>query len=371
MSHVSHLASVSTVSAPATIPVVIDYHHVPEEMVAAEAAMALPLLPVGRVTLIEKQIAWLRQCGFRKILINLRTGHRDTRLFLQRRKVQGVSVSVVPERNANDLPRLLSEEEPATGQGVLLMSGLFLGSFFLPSIYHHSTLFSAGRETKPLCYIAPRTLLAQVASMAPGVSTEAIVKRLSRQNQGIRNLRLSDPSFTLKSLADYRELNRYTNFVEGKDILIGAHSKIAKDCTFMGPNLIGEGVVIEEGCTIGPYATLADGVHVGRNSVVRDAIVTHNTQVPAGSLHEHCLVLPDLALNTRLPTWSHKTKLPSITRIRPKQPPARQAVGRFRHLKSAWTFLGLQFQFFSEQVEVIGLFPTPLGRSQPARGKRS
>lgn len=353
-----------TVTTPAQIPVVIDYDHPPEGLRAAQAAMALPLLPVGRTTLLEKQLAWLRQCGFRKVWLHLNDGRDDVQQFLNHRACTFQNVQLTQTPHQHDLPRLLSEGVAGNGQGVLLMSGHFLGSFFLPGLYHHSVVFQGERKRRPICYIAPDILRHHIHHQGPDTDVTALVDALARRSQGVRTLRLIEPSYTINDLADYRELNRHLNFIEGKDILIGANAHIAADCEFIGPNLIGERVVIAPGCRIGPYVTLADGATVGRDCTLRNTIVARNATIPAGTVYNYFLVFTDKALITDqgprcLPAPPPPAQPP------PNGPQTRFAITRLQRTKAIWDFFGSRLRLVHEQSEAVGL----LGRVADRGGR--
>ncbi len=347
--------TLSTVSTPTQIPVVIDYDHPPEGLRAAQSAIALPLLPVGRTTLLEKQLAWLRQCGFRNVFIHLQEGREDVQQFLEHRGCAFQNVQLTQTPYQQDLPRLLSEGVTGNGQGVLLMSGHFLGSFFLPGLYHHSMVFYSETKRQPICFIAAEILRRHIHHQGPKADVAGIVAALARRTHNVRTLRLVDPSFTINDLADYRDLNRRLNFIEGRDILIGANSHVAPDCEFIGPNLIGDDVVIEPGCRIGPYVTLADGAKIGRDCTLRDTIVARNTAIPAGSVTNHFLILNDHTLMTS----SGPRCLPAPPppeKPRPSRNQTRFGVTRRQRTKAIWDFFGHRLCLVHEQSEAVGLW---------------
>jgi mannose-1-phosphate guanylyltransferase len=64
-------------------------------------------------------------------------------------------------------------------------------------------------------------------------------------------------------------------------VRMGADVELAPAVNIVPPVLLGDGVRLADGASVGPYAILRAGVHVGREAVVRHAIVLDNVRIEA------------------------------------------------------------------------------------------
>jgi mannose-1-phosphate guanylyltransferase/phosphomannomutase len=80
-----------------------------------------------------------------------------------------------------------------------------------------------------------------------------------------------------------------------RDILMGDNVELDA-AGLTGPVVIGDGALIEEGCTIGPRTVLFEGVNIGRNSCLQQSLVGEGAMIgTAASIREatigpHCML---------------------------------------------------------------------------------
>ena len=92
---------------------------------------------------------------------------------------------------------------------------------------------------------------------------------------------------------------------EHRDILLGDNVEL-DPAGLRGPVVIGDGALIEEGCTIGPRTVLFEDVNIGRNSCLQQSLVGEGAMIgTAADIHEatigpHCMLGNEVSVHNSM-----------------------------------------------------------------------
>jgi NDP-sugar pyrophosphorylase family protein len=135
----------------------------------------------------------------------------------------------------------------------------------------------AGFPAGPLSF--ERTVFPQLLDAGLGITghvTQGVWSDLGTPERLLDGQRL-----VLDGAVDWPVLGDLSPDPARPEVWMGVGTRIAPDAALRAPCVIGDGVVIERGAVVGPYAVLSDGVRIGPGARVVGSLLDHHVVLAA------------------------------------------------------------------------------------------
>jgi NDP-sugar pyrophosphorylase family protein len=282
------------------IIVVLDYTENQTALSSTANNLPLAMLPIGNKPMIQHQIEWLCDAGFKNIHIALPDHHAGSWLKMLRHFRFGVRLTHSMHRGLAHFEMcrrvFLSHQS-----GVLWMSGHALTRVKLPQSFDGSSLFIRTGEYLPLIYLQKR----DVFLMMPQLSR---LEHMSWQNlicEVLPNIQLKVVQgfmSVLRSAWDYENLCRLVltgqtplqmrDVVAREGMTCASAPHRGKGAKALKHNILGEHVALGSRVTI-ENCILGDGVFIDEGASLTKCIVISDTYIGKGIHLENKLICGD------------------------------------------------------------------------------
>lgn len=304
------------------VTTLIVYDRVPEEMEKLTKKEPLPLLSVGNRYLIEHQLEWLSDQGFRNIRLSLSDRAHETEKHVMSGSRWGCKVTHSMDPEYLDITERLKKHRSHFTGGALVMDGKSMIHFPFPSALESTTLFSRNDYLVSLAYCSEKDLDRFLAEVDTGGTTDLIdwisdnvpEAQVVDVCDNIHDEHDSQTIFThnLTSIDAYLEMN--AEIMEHPEVLDfkgskmkygvrwGRKTHISSNTRLFGPSLIGDGAYVKGDTSIGPGAFIGDRSYIERGAMVRDSVIAPGTYVGRHTRFEGQYVCRNYVLDLRTKT---------------------------------------------------------------------
>ena len=166
----------------------------------------LPLLCVGNRFLIEHQLEWLSDQGFKKMDVSLADRSQSTEALVETGSRWGTELVCAMDPEHLSFPERLRKHLARVNGGILLVEGNAVISFDFPAELTQSTLFFNRNQCMPLIYCSGEDLATLLACEA----VDGIGDLCEWANQNLPDIaRVTQPAFSqgIYSIEDFLTLN--------------------------------------------------------------------------------------------------------------------------------------------------------------------
>ncbi|MBI2902142.1 MAG: NTP transferase domain-containing protein [Candidatus Methylomirabilis oxyfera] len=106
------------------------------------------------------------------------------------------------------------------------------------------------------------------------------------------------PIFGWQTRAYWIDLGRISSYLAGnvhclareESAIVASRTSVSPSAVLHPPVLVGDGVVVEEGCEVGPFSVIGNGVRLGAGSRVRRSVLYDRAAVAARAVLEECVI---------------------------------------------------------------------------------
>jgi len=304
------------------ITTLLVYDKAPEEMEKLTKKEPLPLLSVGNRYLIEHQIEWLSDQGFRNIRLSLSDRPQVIEKHIMSGSRWGCTTSHSTDPEYLDIRERLKKHRSHFKGGALIMDGKSMLHFPFPDTLETTTLFSRDNYLVSLVYCQEQDLDRFLES-SEAVTTQDLIDWVSDNvttaqvvdvRDYIHDEHESQTIFThdLTSIDAFMEMN--AEIMEHPEVLDfkgsklkygvrwGRKTHISPNTRLFGPSLIGDSAYVKGDTSIGPGAFIGDRSYIEKGAMVRDSVIAPGTYVGRYTRFEGQYVCRNYVLDLRSKT---------------------------------------------------------------------
>ncbi len=267
------------------------YHRPLGELAKLTGKDPMPLLCAGTRYLVEHQLDWLCDQGFKQIRLALNDRSRPTEDLVGGGERWGCQVTYAFDPHNLD-PRLrLRKHQAFVGEGMLLLEGNAIVRASLPPDLVETTIFTHGDQILPMlfCAGADWERIVAEASDADLASITQLCDWASR-HLAARRIAIEDLFyFELDDLPAFMEMNRamlqqpdafyFRGHVVVEGVRRGRRVAIADGVQLEAPIIIGDDATVKREAQIGPNVVLGHNTYIERGATIRDSVIAPSTYV--------------------------------------------------------------------------------------------
>lgn len=275
--------------------------------------LPLPLLCVGNRYLVEHQLEWLSDNGFKKILLSLGDRPRETEKLVGSGARWGTEVQVSLDPEFFDLESSMRKSLAGVDGGVLLVDGATFMRFDMPKTLDYSTAFflpaEDGSETGtqiPCLYLTPQgvdALLGQSeAAYFRDLCTDALefipdIERVT-VNAFFQRIASTEDFLAMNTMIQTRpDLFQFKGAELEEGVRVGRRCHISPKATLTAPTLVGDGAFIKSGAEIGPGAFIGDQAYIEAGASIVNTVVAPGTYIGPNTSFENKYVCRTFVLD--------------------------------------------------------------------------
>jgi len=297
------------VNTPARVlPSLVLYQRPDGEAAKLTGKEPLPLIAVGNRCLVEHQLDWLSDQGFKKVILNMDDRPRAIQSMVRSGARWGTQVIYVESPADRPLPlnERLRKNLAKAEHGILLVDGDSVLDFEIPETLKKSTSFvSTNGQLLPVVFCTDsdlRRILAECKAPDMGGLCAWVAEKLEP-------VRVEVKAFFhhINGIDAFLEMNRVIlaqpdNFsfrgslVKG-GIRRGRRISISEKSTIHEPALIGDQVFIRGNAHIGPNALIGDRCFIDRGAHIMNSVVAPDTYIGRNTSFEGQYVCRNYVVN--------------------------------------------------------------------------
>ncbi len=281
------------------IPTLIIYDKAPEEMEKLTKKEPLPLLPVGNRYLIEHQLEWLGDQGFRNIILSMGDRPQAIEKHIMTGSRWGCEVTHSTDPEYMNIRERLNKHRSHFEEGCLIMDGKSMIHFPFPEKLEITTLFCRNDYLVSLVY-CQKEHLDRFLEESEAKSTQGLIDWISdnvdeaalvdvkdniRDEHDQTTLFIHELTSLDAFLAMNAEIMEHPEVLDFKGskmkygVRWGRKTHISSDTRLFGPSLIGDSAYVKGETSIGPGAFIGDRSYIEKGAMVRDSVIAPGTYV--------------------------------------------------------------------------------------------
>ncbi len=273
--------------------------------------LPLPLLCVGNRYLVEHQLEWLSDNGFKKIRLSLSDRPRETEKLVGSGARWGTEVQVSLDPEYLDLESSIRKTLTGVEGGVLLVGGAACMGFPIPEGLDYSTAFfvqnAAGdNQQLPCLYLDPQgidALLGQSEAVyfsdlcADALTFIPDIERVSVE-AFFQQIASTEDYLAMNAMIQARpELFQFKGAELESGVRVGRRCHISPKADLKMPTLIGDGAFIKGGAEIGPGAFIGDQAFIEAGASVVNSVIAPGTYIGPNTHFENKYVCRTFVLD--------------------------------------------------------------------------
>ncbi|CAM2064266.1 Sugar transferase [Sulfidibacter corallicola] len=274
--------------------------------------LPLPLLCVGNRYLVEHQLEWLSDSGFKSIRLSLGDRPRETEQLVGSGARWGTDVSVSLDPDFLDLPSLIRKNLAGMGDRILLVDGATVMRFDFPAEIDTSTAFFRKREDGQEARQLPVILLTledldRLLEKTEAAFMEDLCEAALAHLPHIERVTVEAFNQRISSVEDYKEMNRvlqeHPDYLQIKGaelhegVRVGRRCHISSRAILEAPALVGDGAFIKGSAHIGPGAFIGDASFIESGAHIANSVVAPGTYIGENTSFEGKYVCRNFVLD--------------------------------------------------------------------------
>ena len=271
----------------------------------------LPLLSIGNRHLIEHQLEWLNDHGFKTVRISIADRQRETEQFVDDGARWGTRITYSTDPEFLDLKSLL-QKHPSDEKGTLLVDGHAVIKCDFPESFDGSTLFFTEERQLPLMYLLPddyeavQELGANDVDELCRLAADAFphFKRHTVAEDHFCHVIRDVQAFIDmdKAIQEKPDFFHFKGSTPSPGIQLGRMTSVAPTAKLQPPVLIGDGAFVKQGAEIGPGAFIGDHSFVERGAHIVNTVVAPGTYIGKNTTFENKYICRNYVLDLETET---------------------------------------------------------------------
>ena len=248
----------------------------------------LPLICVGNRYLIEHQLEWFNDHGFKNVRLSLDDRPKVVEAFVRTGSRWGARIDYTMDPEGADLCERMRKHQIHAGDGLLLQDGGAVLSFPIPPVLEESTAFYHQGALLPILYFA-KTDFHEALDACENETVETFFQWAVSRLPKIHKIEVEAFYHVIDGVGSFLRMNKDimdhpgTFYFKGSQtregVRLGRMARVASSAELRPPVLIGDGVVIQSGAVIGPGAFIGDRAYIDRHARVGKCVVGPGTYV--------------------------------------------------------------------------------------------
>ncbi|MDJ0836698.1 MAG: sugar transferase [Acidobacteriota bacterium] len=248
----------------------------------------LPLLCVGNRYLVEHQLEWLSDQGFKDIALGLIDRSHATQDLVGNGERWLTRVRHVMDPHHLSFRERLRKGLHGRGNGTLVVEGSAVFRFNFPAELKQTTCFvTAGGELLPVLFIAGEDLQSILGENGPDDLPDLCARVQHRPGVAVETVDAFYHHIT--HIDAYREMNRgilehpgqfiFPGSLMEDGIRRGRHVRVSANATLAAPALIGDQAYICGGAVVGSQSFIGDRAYIDSGARVVNSIIAPDTYI--------------------------------------------------------------------------------------------
>ena len=250
----------------------------------------MPLLSAGTRYLVEHQLHWLADEGFKQIRLGLNDRSKPTETLVGDGARWGCNVSYAFDPQQANLVARLRKHRSFVGDGILLLEGNAIVQAELPEDFKETTFFTCKGAILPVMFCSPtdwKRIMSECSSL--GLETVKALCEWGSEHLGGKHIPLDAFTHELDDLNGFMEMNQdmlnnpqafhFRGDMISEGVQQGRRALIADDVIFHGPLIVGDDAVLKNGVEIGPNVFIGHNSFIERGAKISNTVVAPNTYV--------------------------------------------------------------------------------------------
>lgn len=263
------------------------YHRLEGDLSLLTRKEPVPMLCVANRTLVEHQLSWLSDMGFRKVGLSFNDRSKEVERLVNNGERWGVQVQHLMDPPNLSLQERLRKHDTQENEGLLIVEGNAAITCDLPRVLDDTTVFQAKTGLLPILFACAKDLRHIIAEC----EAQTVAELCAWVADTLKPNKISVNAFyhPLKDLPEFLHMNQemlghpeVINF-HGLAIQDGVRharrSQISPKAEFKAPVLIGEDVDIKREAEIGPNVLLGDRCFIDRGAHLANSVIGPDTYV--------------------------------------------------------------------------------------------
>lgn len=267
------------------------YHRPLDELAKLTGKDPMPLLCAGTRYLVEHQLDWLCDQGFKQIRLALNDRSRPTEDLVGGGERWGCQVTYAYDPHNLD-PRLrLRKHQTFVGEGMLLLEGNAIVRASLPPDLVETTIFTHAGQVLPMLFCAGADW-ERIVSEASDEDLSTITRLCdwAATRLAARRIDIDDVFyFELDDLPAFMEMNRamlqqpdefhFRGHVLVEGVRRGRRVSIADAVSLDAPVIIGDDTIVKGEAQLGPNVVIGNNSFIERGACIRNSVIAPSTYV--------------------------------------------------------------------------------------------
>jgi NDP-sugar pyrophosphorylase family protein len=293
---------------PRTIPTVLVYERGLKTAEKLIIKSPLPLLCIGNRYLVDHQLEWLTDVGFRKVRLSLSDRPREVEEHVGNGNRWGLNLTTSNDPDFLSAEALLQKNVPSDWEAVFIVDGDSLIRFEVPELGEQSACFFSRDKQLPVMYLTRedfQTVIEQADVEDVAHFCEAaleILPQMERHDVFARFFRITE-------VEDFYQLHQTVDNIPGmfnfkggareEGVRLGRRTKVSAKATITGPALIGDGAFIQADAKIGPSAYIGDHAFIQEGAVIKNSVIAPGTYIGKNTFLENKYVCRNYLLDLK------------------------------------------------------------------------
>lgn len=271
------------------------YHRPVGQMAKLAGKDPIPLISAGTRHLVEHQLHWLCDQGFKQIRLSIDDRSRPTEELVGDGARWGCQVSYAYDAQDLNMAARLRKHRAFVGDGMLILEGNAIVQTELPKDLNETTLFTHKGEILPMMFVVLEDWDRLISGAGAFQSVKAVCAWAS-EHLGCRHLPIEAFAHELDELPDFMKMNRemlrapesfhFRGLMVEDGVQMGRRASISSQAKIISPVIIGDDSTIKDGTEIGPNVFIGHNAFIERGARISNSVIAPSTYVGQNTLFE-------------------------------------------------------------------------------------
>lgn len=292
---------------PRNIPCVLVYERGLQTAEKLIIKAPLPLLCVGNRYLVDHQLEWLTDEGFKSVRLSLSDRPREVEKHVGSGGRWGMKLTVSSDPDFLSAADLLQKNVASDWESVLIVDGDSLIRFDVPELDGNSASFFARDKQIPVLYLTRKDFQAVIEQVDEVEDIAQFCEAAVKLLPDIKRHDLFARFFRITNVEDFHQLHQTVDLIPGmfhfkggerkEGVRMGRRTKVSPRAQITGPALIGDGAFIQADAQLGPGAYIGDHAFIQMGAVIKNSVVAPGTYIGKNTYLENKYVCRNYLLD--------------------------------------------------------------------------